>query len=301
MCRRRVGQHEVVLPRRGALHGIEDDRAGVGSLGPAHDLGAGALGPHGQLLGRRGAERVPRRQQHRLTGRGLAPGQLPDRRRLPHPVDTDEEPDVGVIRSPVEAQRPRPDGVEELADGRPQGLEQVVPPADLLGQHLGPQLVQEHAGRADADVGPDQRFFERLPGRLVDAARPQGGHGSTEEAPDAAEAAAVRGRRAERLRLGFRRDGRCGDRCRRRLGPRGRRSLWRRLRRRSRWRRGRAARALAGARERNPTESESQDSHRHDDDDQGADHVSGSSTSLSRAAAAAPASSAAATAAASSA
>ena len=95
-----------------------------------------------------------------MAGRGLAPGQLADGRRLPDPVDADEEPDVGVALPAVEAQRPRPDGVEEVTDRRAQSLEQVVAAADLPRLHLGPQLVEEDAGRAHADVGPDQRLFE---------------------------------------------------------------------------------------------------------------------------------------------
>jgi hypothetical protein len=82
--------------------------------------------------------------------------ELADRRRLPGPVDADDEDDARV-----------------LADVQSRGLAEER--ADLLGErgvevgHVPPRLQPpyELRGRFDADVPRDQRLFEPLPRRLV--------------------------------------------------------------------------------------------------------------------------------------
>ena len=116
-----------------------------------------------ELLGGGGPERVAGRQQHRAPGSRLPPGQLADGGRLADTVDPDDQPDVGR-RPPCRRSAARgPGGVEQLTDGAPERLEQVVAAGDLLGVHLGPELVEQRGGRRDADVGPDERLLQRRP------------------------------------------------------------------------------------------------------------------------------------------
>ena len=78
---------------------------GIAALVAPHELGAGPLGPRRELLGRRGAERVARGQQHRAAVADLLAADLADRRGLADAVDADEQPHVRRSRLGLEAQR----------------------------------------------------------------------------------------------------------------------------------------------------------------------------------------------------
>ena len=75
----------------------------------------------------------------------------------------------------------------------PSACEQVVTAGDLLALHLGPQLVEQRRRGGDPDVGADERLFQGLPGRGVDAAGTQRGDRPAEQPADATQAAPVRG------------------------------------------------------------------------------------------------------------
>ena len=196
---RRVGQHQIVPSRRSPLHGVEHDGTRIPALGATDDLGAGTLGPHGQLIGGRRPERVTGGQQDRVPGGRLALGQLPDGRGLAHAVHAHDQPHVGRALHTVEAQGAGLRRVEQPADGITERDQEVVTALDLLGVDPGPQVGQERVGRGHTDVGADERLLEGVPRGCVDLAGAQCGHGAAEQAPHAAQAAPVAGRDRGRL------------------------------------------------------------------------------------------------------
>src|SRR5665213_3082991 len=90
----RVGQHQRLPLGSRPLDGVEDHRARVAPLGPAHDVGAGPLGPQTELLAGRGPEGVAGGQEHRGAVPGQPCGHLAHRGGLADPVDSDEQPHV---------------------------------------------------------------------------------------------------------------------------------------------------------------------------------------------------------------
>jgi hypothetical protein len=200
----RVGQHQIVAPCRGPLHRVEDDRARVAAFGAADDVHPGALGPHTQLISCGGSERVPGGEQDGVAGGGLLAGQLADRGRLPDAVDPDDEPHVDRTWGPVEAQLAGLGHIEQRPDGIAQSRQEVRPAGDLPGVDARPEFLEERRGGLHPDIGPDQRLFERIPGRCVDLAAAERRDGAAEDAPDNAQTAAIGGGFRFRFRLRLR-------------------------------------------------------------------------------------------------
>ena len=189
----RVGQHQVVAPGRGPLHGVEDDGARVAALGTADDLGAGALGPHAQLVGGGGPEGVPGGQQDRSPGGRLPPGQLADGGRLAHAVDPDDQPDVGLARTAVEAQVARVRRrLEHPWTSSPRAPSSSVATGDLLGLHLGPQSASsESAVATPTSARMSASSSESQVASSIRAATAGRSHRRAEQPADVAQTAAV--------------------------------------------------------------------------------------------------------------
>ena len=143
-------------------------------------------------------------------------GQLADGGGLAHAVDPDEEPHRGAVLGHRQAAVARQAGL----DVGLQGIDQGVGALDRARGDLLPQAVEQGRGRADADVGGEQRLLELV--------------------PDGAVEGRAGAQRAHRPRPGARGSCRSGPRC----GPAPRR--WRSTRPR-RGRSGPAARAGARA------------------------------------------------------
>ena len=91
---RGVDEHDLGARALGVLDGLERDRRRVLALalGP-HDLGTRALGPGGELVDRRGTERVCGADDDAAAVRAEEAGELADRGGLADPVDADHEHD----------------------------------------------------------------------------------------------------------------------------------------------------------------------------------------------------------------
>src|SRR6478609_3742823 len=117
LCRRpAVSAMTTSLPR------IEHHRT---RIRPGHlrdEAGGGALGPHLQLLDSRGAEGVPRGQQHAPALLLAAPRQLADGGGLARTVDPDHQDHERALLG-IDRQRAR-DGPQDLHDARAQGADQ---------------------------------------------------------------------------------------------------------------------------------------------------------------------------------
>ncbi len=147
----------------GGLDAIEDHARRIPALDAADDLDVAALGPHGELFGRCGAEGVAGGHQHRVAF-GFEPlAQLADRGGLADTVHPDEQPDVGLALVDRERTILVGDlGTHALLEQPEDGFAAV----DLLLLRRLPHTVEQLHGGQDADVGPDQRLFEVFP-RLV--------------------------------------------------------------------------------------------------------------------------------------
>ena len=162
-----VGEHEVGVAGGGPLDGVEDDRARVGALGAAHEVGAGPLGPGGELLGGRGPERVARGHHDRAAvARPRAWRPCRWWWSCPTPL-TPTNSHTFVV--PASWRRPA------VVDRQPR-LHLVLDRVDELravsrGRRPSPRARTESSSSvvgADADVGADQRLLEVVPGLLVD-------------------------------------------------------------------------------------------------------------------------------------
>src|SRR5205807_3530173 len=109
-----------------------------------------------ELLLRGGAEGVGGADDDRVAVLGEAKRELSDRRRLARAVDADDEQD-GRMRADGEAARL----AEEARDLVRERLAQIRD----VGARLEP--LDELRGRANPDVGGDERLFEALPSGLV--------------------------------------------------------------------------------------------------------------------------------------
>ena len=127
-----------------------------------------ALGPDRQLLARRGAERVARRQ-HDAAALGEQPvGELADGRGLARAVDPHHQNDVGLDGG-VDDERPldrREDVHHGLAERREQGVDIV----ELLARDAPAQLIENAPGRLHADIGGDEARFELVEDLGIDLA-----------------------------------------------------------------------------------------------------------------------------------
>ena len=151
-----VDDHDVAAARRRGLDRVVGDGGRVSpALGP-DEVRAGAAGPDLELLLGRGAERVCGGQEHGVIVLAELLRQLADRRRLPGPVDADDE-DHGRLGAQVEARR----AAQEL-----RGLV-AERGAQLAGDLARLQPLDELGRRRDPDVGRDQRLLEPLPGLVV--------------------------------------------------------------------------------------------------------------------------------------
>jgi hypothetical protein len=90
---RRIHQQYVRPVRLRRLDGVEGEAGGVGALFARHDLRPDPARPQAQLLDRRGAERIARRQRHLQPVGGEFGGEFADRRRLAGAVDADHQND----------------------------------------------------------------------------------------------------------------------------------------------------------------------------------------------------------------
>ena len=127
-----VDDDDVDAHLAAAADRLERDGARVGALAVGlDDLAARALGPAGQLLDRRGPERVGRADQHGLAELALqVPRELADRRRLARAVDADGH-DHRRLAAQIDAVgalllRPR-DVREELHEPAAEGLAALQP------------------------------------------------------------------------------------------------------------------------------------------------------------------------------
>src|SRR3954453_14577331 len=162
-----VDDDHVGAPLPALADRLERDRPGVRALGAGDDLAAGALRPAGELLDRRGAERVGRAEHDRLAELALeVPCQLADRRRLARPIDAGEHDHGRLVRQVDPALAGTGDVGEQLLQAAGQRLAALHRAG--LGLHL--ELRDDVGGRPRADVGHDQRFLEALPRRLVERA-----------------------------------------------------------------------------------------------------------------------------------
>ena len=93
-----VDDDDVRISRLGCAYSVIHHGCGVAALLMAHDIGAGALRPHAELLCGGGSEGVPCAKQHLLALRLIAGGKLADRRRLSDTVYADHEYDRGLGR-----------------------------------------------------------------------------------------------------------------------------------------------------------------------------------------------------------
>jgi hypothetical protein len=230
-----VGDHQVDVAGGGPFDGVEHHRAGVTSLVAAHELGAGPLGPRGQLLGGGGAKRVRGGNEHGATVRPLLARHLADAGRLADSVDADEQPHVrapGLTR--LEVQVAVGTSEPRLHLGA-QGVEELIRLGDLGALDLGAQPVEQVAGDAHSHVGPQQRLLEVIPRLVGDAASaPDAGEGAGERGASPRHPLPQRRRRSGHLglehgrrrrfetwfwRCGRRRDRRCGRRFDRALSP----------------------------------------------------------------------------------
>jgi hypothetical protein len=166
----RVHDHHVDAALDALVDGVERHarRVSAVTIG-THDLGTDPVPPRLQLVNGRGAERVGRAEQHALSVTDQDPRQLGARRRLPGPVDANDEHDSGPVAVPGGVQRP----VQVRAHLGQQQSPQQGP--DLVGvpgaRHLdlGAQIVDELPGRGDPHVGRDQGLLNLLPRLLVQA------------------------------------------------------------------------------------------------------------------------------------
>ena len=143
-----------------------------------------ALGPHAELLAGRGPEGVAGGHDHLVPAADLALAQLADGGGLAHAVDADEQPHRRRLRRRSAGIRSKPDS--RALSSVLQRVEQLLGVGEPLGLDPGPQRVEQLGGRLDADVGPDQRLLELVPGLVVDPA----------PGPDRAEVARAAGPRA---------------------------------------------------------------------------------------------------------
>ena len=160
----RVGQDEVGTSGRRVFNGVEDHRAGVGALRSPHYRRSGAIGPHGQLVGRGGPEGIASREHQVAASGSLAATQLPDGGRLAHPVHTDEQPHRGTSSKGQRAIG----ATQTIHEDR---LEDFQHPVDVVHAFTPDplaDLVQQLVSCRHADVGQDEGVTQFLPDVLVD-------------------------------------------------------------------------------------------------------------------------------------
>ena len=100
-----IDEHHVGAARFRRAHAVEHDRRRIGAFGAAHDLAAAALGPNRELLGRRGAKRVGRDEQHAFAFARKRVASLPIVVVLPLPLTPTTRMTAGLR---VEVAAPRP-------------------------------------------------------------------------------------------------------------------------------------------------------------------------------------------------
>ena len=159
-----VDDQRVDAGRGRLLDAVEDDTGRVAAFLAADHRRADAVAPDLQLLDRRGAKGVARRQQDAIILLLQQMAELADGGRLAAAVDPDHQDDVRPRKAP---------DVERLGDRRQDLL-------DLLGQDgAQPALVElleaprgnrfaDPLRRFGPEIGCDQRFLDIVEGRRVE-------------------------------------------------------------------------------------------------------------------------------------
>ena len=159
-----VGDDEGRPARHRRIERVVHDGAGIGAGGVCHDGNAGSVGPDPELIDRGGTERVRGSEDDRLPLFEIARGELADRRRLAGAIDTHDEDDRRAARSrgprrPVQV--PLDEERRELVADRGLGS---------IGVAATARPLDEVHGQRRAHVARDERLFDVVPGRAVDAA-----------------------------------------------------------------------------------------------------------------------------------
>ena len=142
---------------------VEHHGGGVRALSVLDDAAVRALGPDGELLRRRGAEGVRRRQQDVFALGGVSGRQLADGRGLAHAVHAHHQDDGG-LRLQLQLEAADAQGVRQYLHQR--GAHLVLPQERLIA-HLFAQLRDGPGRRGRAGVRQYQRVLQLLIELLV--------------------------------------------------------------------------------------------------------------------------------------
>ena len=182
---------------------VEGEARGVRALRARHHLGADALAPHLELLDRRGAEGVARRQHHLVTLRAQLGAELADGGGLAGAVDPDHQHHKRLLRR-VDGERAGHGGQQALhllgEDRRHRRrieAASIASRADRLG---------DARRRVDAEIGAQQRVLEILQGLSVEPALGEQ-VGDARRQPGRGARQTLAQTRPPRWPLGFRRSG----------------------------------------------------------------------------------------------
>ena len=137
------------MPRLGRLHRVVHHGGRVAALLMANDGHVGALRPNGQLLVRRGAEGVRRRQHHAAPDFLKAQRQLADRRGLSHAVHAHHEHHHGPFER-------RARNVHFLNDNLLEDFLRALRVRNFFRRQAGAQLLHNLQRRGHSNVRQNQ-------------------------------------------------------------------------------------------------------------------------------------------------
>ncbi len=168
---RGVGDQDIDIAGACGLQPVEDDGGGLCAALLGDDGNLIALGPHLQLLARRGAKSVAG-GQHDAAPLGEQPvRQFADGGGLAGAVDSHHQNDIGLdVR--VDGERLF-HGLQDLEHGIVQGLEQRVHVVQFLARHALAQLLENSARGLGAHIGGDQAGLEFVEDVRIDLAAGQ--------------------------------------------------------------------------------------------------------------------------------
>jgi hypothetical protein len=136
---------------------FERQTGSVGAGGASDEVGAGAIGPHLQLLHGGGAEGVAGDNQHPGALAFQVGGDLAQRRGLAGPVHADEQHHIGF--GTRERGKDPLTRAQLLTDGVGQRLADVIV-VDVLPERLCGEPRRDPGGRVRTEVGLDQHLFQ---------------------------------------------------------------------------------------------------------------------------------------------